>query len=81
MRLADGVAIEPEAVYTVTVTDFLATGAGDGFAAFGRALSSTPTGIVDLDALIRHVQNLPQPLRAPRDARMRTLDDDNRQLP
>jgi 2',3'-cyclic-nucleotide 2'-phosphodiesterase (5'-nucleotidase family) len=78
MRLADGAAIEPDAIYSVTVTDFLATGTGDGFTAFGRALSSTPTGIVDLDALIRYVQGLPKPLRAPRDARMRTLDDDNR---
>ncbi|MGH7465680.1 MAG: hypothetical protein ACREK1_10935, partial [Longimicrobiales bacterium] len=60
--------------YTVTVNDFLASGTGDGFSAFGRALEITPTGIVDLDALIQYIEMQPQPLRAPRDERMRAAD-------
>ena len=71
LRLTSGESIEPHQTYTVTVSDFLASGTGDGFSAFGRALESTPTGIVDLNALIQYIQNQPQPLRAPRDERMR----------
>lgn len=71
LQLADGTPLRDDAVYRVAVNDFLATGVGDGFEAFGRALSATPTGIVDLDALIAHVRSLPQPLRAPADVRLR----------
>jgi hypothetical protein len=66
--------VRPDEIYTVTVSDFLASGTGDGFAAFGRALERTATGIVDLDALIRHIEGQPQPLRAPRDERIRPID-------
>ena len=74
LRLDTGEPIDPDVIYTVTTSDFLATGTGDGFTALGRALESTATGIVDLDALIRYIQSQPQPLRAPRDARMRAVD-------
>jgi 5'-nucleotidase len=74
MHLNSGEAVQPDQVYTVTVSDFLASGTGDGFAAFGRALESTATGIVDLDALIQYVEAQPQPLRAPRDERIRPVD-------
>lgn len=78
LRLESGEPIEPDAVYTVTVSDFLATGTGDGFGAFGRALEGTPTGILDLNALIQYIQNQPQPLRAPRDVRMRAVRPETR---
>jgi 5'-nucleotidase len=74
MHLNSGEAVQPDQVYTVTVSDFLASGTGDGFAAFGRALESIATGIVDLDALIQYVEAQPQPLRAPRDERIRPVD-------
>ncbi|HEX2168111.1 MAG TPA: 5'-nucleotidase C-terminal domain-containing protein [Longimicrobiales bacterium] len=74
LRLDTGEAIDPAAVYTVTASDFLASGIGDGFTALGQAQESTATGIVDLDALINYIQTLPQPLRAPRDERMRAID-------
>jgi 2',3'-cyclic-nucleotide 2'-phosphodiesterase / 3'-nucleotidase / 5'-nucleotidase len=73
MQLATGEIIERNAIYTVTVSDFLATGTGDGFSAFGHALESTATGMVDLDALIQYIEDQPQPLRAPRDERMRAV--------
>jgi 2',3'-cyclic-nucleotide 2'-phosphodiesterase / 3'-nucleotidase / 5'-nucleotidase len=71
LRLTDGTPIEDDVVYRVAVNDFLSSGTGDGFAPFGRALSETPTGIVDLDALIDHIRSLPQPIRAPTDVRLR----------
>ncbi|HEX6134478.1 MAG TPA: bifunctional UDP-sugar hydrolase/5'-nucleotidase, partial [Longimicrobiales bacterium] len=75
MQLATGQPIRDDEVYSVTVSDFLASGVGDGFTAFGQALESTATGIVDLDALIRYIQSLPQPLRAPQDRRIQAADD------
>jgi 5'-nucleotidase len=74
LRLDSGEDIDPAAVYTVTASDFLASGTGDGFRALGQALESTATGIVDLDALIQYIRNQPKPLRAPRDERMRAVD-------
>jgi 5'-nucleotidase len=77
MQLADGTTVHPDTAYSVTVTDFLATGTGDGYTALGNALASTPTGIVDLDALIQYIGTLPQPLHAPRDERMRAIDSNS----
>lgn len=68
--LPSGEPLRDDAIYTVTVSDFLATGAGDGFAAFGQALEQQATGIVDLDALIRYIRSLPEPLRGPTDERL-----------
>jgi 2',3'-cyclic-nucleotide 2'-phosphodiesterase/3'-nucleotidase/5'-nucleotidase len=73
VRLAGGAPLHADSVYTVTVSNFLATGTGDGFAAFGRARSQRPTGIVDLDALIAWVERMPQPIRAPMDVRVRSV--------
>ncbi|HSJ08589.1 MAG TPA: 5'-nucleotidase C-terminal domain-containing protein, partial [Longimicrobiales bacterium] len=69
LTLADGTAVRDDDVYVVTVNDFLANGIGDGFTAFGRSLEQTPTGVTDLDALIAHVQSLPQPFSAPKEPR------------
>jgi 2',3'-cyclic-nucleotide 2'-phosphodiesterase / 3'-nucleotidase / 5'-nucleotidase len=74
MRLSDGTPVLPDNVYTVSVPDFLASGVGDGFAAFGRSLSQRATGIVDLDALIAHIEQLPQPIRPPTDVRVRAVE-------
>jgi 5'-nucleotidase len=73
MRLADGTAVTDDGVYRVTTNDFLSSGVGDGYAPFGRALSETPTGVTDLDALIEYIQTLPQPVRAPRDTRLQPV--------
>ena len=71
MRLTDGTPIRDEQTYRVVVNDFLANGIGDGYAAFARAHAQHPTGVVDLDALIEYIRTLPQPVRAPTDARLR----------
>ncbi|HSK19006.1 MAG TPA: 5'-nucleotidase C-terminal domain-containing protein [Longimicrobiales bacterium] len=73
MTLSTGERVEPDVVYSVTVNDFLASGTGDGFTALGQALDTRATGIVDLDALIEYVKSQPQPLRAPRDQRIRAV--------
>ena len=72
-RLEDGSELQDDVVYRVATSDFLASGVGDGYAPFARSLSETPTGVVDLDALIEYVQQLPQPVRAPTDRRLRRL--------
>ncbi|HSJ08041.1 MAG TPA: 5'-nucleotidase C-terminal domain-containing protein [Longimicrobiales bacterium] len=72
-RLTDGSPLRDDGVYRVVTNDFLSSGVGDGYEALGRGLSETPTGVADLDALIGYIQSLPQPIRAPRDVRMRDV--------
>ena len=71
VQLADGTTLEDDVVYTVVVNDFLAGGEGDGFGVFGRARTRQNTGISDLDALIAYLGTFPEPVRAPRDVRLK----------
>jgi len=52
-----GEAIKPEASYRVTVSNFLAVG-GDGFPAFAEGRAPR-TGMMDIDALVHHLQAQP----------------------
>jgi 2',3'-cyclic-nucleotide 2'-phosphodiesterase (5'-nucleotidase family) len=63
MRLADGRVLRDTDPVTLGTTEFVATG-GDGFVML-REGTLHRTGIVDLDALVTHLQTLPQPMRAP----------------
>jgi 2',3'-cyclic-nucleotide 2'-phosphodiesterase / 3'-nucleotidase / 5'-nucleotidase len=74
-RLSDGSQLRDEAVYRVAVNDFLASGVGDGYAPFARALREQSTGMTDLDVLIAYVQQLPQPFRGPTDRRLVRIRD------
>ena len=55
--------------YSVIVNNFLLVG-GEGYNAGARATSSTPLNIIDLDALIRYLQQLPSPVTAPTEVRI-----------
>lgn len=59
---AGGVAIAPDAVYSVTVNSFMAAG-GDNFTVLVQGTNRIG-GDVDLDALIAYVEGLPQPISA-----------------
>jgi 2',3'-cyclic-nucleotide 2'-phosphodiesterase / 3'-nucleotidase / 5'-nucleotidase len=74
IRLSDGTPLHDGTIYRVVANDFLSSGVGDGYEALGRHLSERPTGVADLDALIDYIQTLPQPIRAPRDERLRVVD-------
>jgi len=63
LRLADGSAVDDAAHYTLGTEDFLANG-GSGYAML-RGVPTTNTGVVDLDAFIRYLTSLPQPVHAP----------------
>ena len=67
-----GEALREDATYTVAVTDFLATGTGDGYRGFGAASKREDVGLTDLEALIQYLQSLPQPVQVARDRRYRT---------
>jgi len=69
VTMADGTALDDARTYKVIVNDFLATG-GEGYNAGGRATSSKPTNIVDLDALIAYLKSLPSPITAPTEVRI-----------
>jgi hypothetical protein len=43
---------------------------GEGYNVESRAISSTPLDIIDLDALVRYLQQLPSPVTAPTEVRI-----------
>ena len=63
-RLADGRPIVDDAQYTLVMNNFMASG-GDGLELGAEAVRSEPLPIIDLDALIAYLRQLPQPVRAP----------------
>jgi 5'-nucleotidase len=58
----NGTPLNPIATYSVTVNSFLASG-GDNFSVLTEGADRT-VGPVDLDALIDHIEGLPQPFDA-----------------
>ena len=60
--MVGGVALDPDAVYTVAANNYLAEG-GDSFTVFRDATDKVYYGS-DLDALIGYVTPLPQPFSA-----------------
>jgi len=70
LTLADGRPVRDDARYTLAVPDYLASG-GSGYSML-RGRPAVNTGVVDLDAVIAYLQHLPQPVRAPAEARVTT---------
>lgn len=62
--LESGAPVLPDAVYRVTVNNFLAEG-GDGYAMLLEGENPDHTGVVDLDALIDYLAQLPSPVPLP----------------
>jgi 5'-nucleotidase len=69
VTMSDGTPLSDARTYNVVMNDFLATG-GEGYNASGRATSSRPLNIVDLDALIDYLRTLPTPITAPAEVRI-----------
>ncbi|MEO8910403.1 MAG: 5'-nucleotidase C-terminal domain-containing protein [Gemmatimonadaceae bacterium] len=69
VTMADGMPLSDTHTYDVVMNDFLATG-GEGYNAGGRATSSRPLNIVDLDALINYLATLRTPIAAPTEIRI-----------
>jgi 2',3'-cyclic-nucleotide 2'-phosphodiesterase (5'-nucleotidase family) len=68
LTLPDGKPVPDTARLTIAVPDFMAAG-GSGYAML-RDVASRNTGTVDLDAVVEYLRGLPQPVRAPDDARV-----------
>ena len=68
-KLANGREIDDAAQYTFAMNNFMATG-GDGLALTAEAVRTEPQPIIDLDALIEYMKQLPQPIRAPAERRI-----------
>jgi 2',3'-cyclic-nucleotide 2'-phosphodiesterase (5'-nucleotidase family) len=67
--LLNGREIADDAHYALVMNNFMATG-GDGLALGAEAVRSEPLPIIDLDALIAYMKQLPQPVRAPTERRI-----------
>ena len=67
IKLANGKDLSSGATYTLAVGDFLAAG-GSGYAML-KPFPVTDVGITDLDAVLRYLTILRQPVDAPRDSR------------
>lgn len=68
--LEGGRAIADSAIYSLVMNDFMATG-GDGH---GLAGPPRNLNIVDLDALVGYLRSRPQPVTAPAEVRIRTVE-------
>jgi 2',3'-cyclic-nucleotide 2'-phosphodiesterase/3'-nucleotidase/5'-nucleotidase len=58
--IRDGAAIHPEATYSVTANNFMASG-GSGYDVLAEA-TGTSTGLVDSEVLVEYLAGLPQPV-------------------
>jgi 5'-nucleotidase len=72
VRRAGAGAIDRAASYTMTVNSFLAAG-GDNFAVLTRG-TDRQVGVNDLEALVAHVQRLPQPFSSGIEGRITRLN-------
>jgi 2',3'-cyclic-nucleotide 2'-phosphodiesterase (5'-nucleotidase family) len=77
MTLITGEAVTDTGTYISAVTDFLALGTGDGYRAFGQASHRQDVDLVDLEAVIKYLEALPQPVRIQRGERRFLLTPTN----
>jgi 2',3'-cyclic-nucleotide 2'-phosphodiesterase (5'-nucleotidase family) len=69
VQTSDGKPLADDAVYTVILNDFEYAG-GDDLGFGGKELKAEPINVVDVDALVGYLRALPQPILAPKDARL-----------
>jgi 5'-nucleotidase len=69
---ASGAPLDPEHLYRIAVSNFFATG-GQGFIEFTQGTDRV-TGPILLDAVIEHIQSLPQPVTANIEGRIKRLN-------
>jgi 5'-nucleotidase len=72
VTMPDGTPLADDRLYSVALNDFLVTG-GDGLQLAERAASVRPTNLVDLDVFVGYLGQLPQPVRAPAEERIRSV--------
>jgi 2',3'-cyclic-nucleotide 2'-phosphodiesterase (5'-nucleotidase family) len=68
--LANGRPIVPAAHYRIVLNNFMAEG-GEGLGLSAGAIRSEHLSTIDLDALVRYLRTLPQPVHAPPEVRIR----------
>ncbi|MEH6989637.1 bifunctional metallophosphatase/5'-nucleotidase [Cytobacillus firmus] len=70
--LPNGTKLDPDKIFSVTVNTYLADG-GDNFTAFKNGTNRV-TGPMDIDALEKYIQQLPQPFSSAIDGRIKRID-------
>jgi 5'-nucleotidase len=69
VTMTNGEPVSDSRSYRVIVNNFLLAG-GEGYNIGARAASSSPVNIMDLDALIDYLRQLPTPVTAPTEVRI-----------
>jgi 2',3'-cyclic-nucleotide 2'-phosphodiesterase (5'-nucleotidase family) len=69
VTMANGEPLSDSRTYSVIVNNFLLAG-GEGYNVGARGTSSIPLNIIDLDALIDYLRQLPTPVTAPTEVRI-----------
>ncbi|KXZ23947.1 endonuclease [Bacillus nakamurai] len=72
MKMADGTDIQPEAVYTLTVNNFMATAAGAKYGPIGKLGKNPATGPEDLEATLAFVKSFKTPISYQAEGRIQT---------
>ena len=69
VTMANGEPLSDARTYSVIVNNFVLT-RGEGYDVGARAVSTAPLDVIDLDALIEYLRQLPSPVNAPTEVRI-----------
>lgn len=70
MKMADGTEIQPDATYTLTVNNFMATATGTKYQPIGLLGKNPVTGPEDLEATVEYVKSFDEPIAYTKEGRI-----------
>ncbi|MBL3649148.1 5'-nucleotidase C-terminal domain-containing protein [Bacillus vallismortis] len=74
MKMADGAEIQPDATYTLTVNNFMATATGTKYQPIGSLGKNPVTGPEDLDATVEYVKSFDKPIAYTKEGRIKLAE-------
>ncbi|MGJ8552273.1 endonuclease YhcR [Bacillus subtilis] len=74
MKMADGTEIQPDATYTLTVNNFMATATGAKYQPIGLLGKNPVTGPEDLEATVEYVKSFDEPIAYTKEGRIKLAE-------
>ncbi|MCY9075702.1 5'-nucleotidase C-terminal domain-containing protein, partial [Bacillus inaquosorum] len=74
MKMADGTEIQPDATYTLTVNNFMATATGTKYQPIGLLGKNPVTGPEDLEATVEYVKSFDEPIAYTKEGRIKLAE-------